>query len=279
MLGGSGDDHLLGSPMGHDVMAGGNGTDVISAHAGPDDLIDGGSGADTIQGCGTGSTVSPGDDQGDDEGLSCQGENDQGESLGEFDGTITNVGTSSIDVSVCEVDDVAQAWITANNVSGTLCSDLTVTAAFDANTEIEREGGLPFQVGDSVEVVADTSGTTLNAVTIQAEPADVNDGNDQGQNDQGETIGEFNGTITNVGTSSIDVSVCEVDDVAQAWITANGISGTLCSDLTVTVAFDANTEIERQGGLPFQVGDNVEIDADTSGTTLNAVQIQAGPTM
>jgi hypothetical protein len=267
--------------MGHDVMSGGNGTDVIAAHHGPSDVISGGTGTDTIDGCGTGTTVATGDDQGENEDTNCQGENDQSMTIGEFDGTITNVGTNSIDVSVCEVDDAAQAWITANNISGTLCSDLTVTISFDTTTQIERDGGLPFQVGDSVEVAADTSGTTLNAISIQAGPAENQDGNDQGDNqdgnDQGTTIGEFDGTITNVGTSSIDVSVCEVDDVAQAWITANSISGTLCSDLTVTVSYDTTTQIDRDGGLPFQVGDNVEVAADTSGATLNAVEIDASP--
>jgi Ca2+-binding RTX toxin-like protein len=277
LLGGNGDDRLVGSPMGSDVLSGGNGADVISAHHGANDMIAGGSGTDDIVGCGTGTTVSTGDDQGDIEDNNCQGENDQSATIGEFDGTITNVGTSSIDVSVCEVDDVAQAWITANNVSGTLCSDLTVTVSFDANTQIERDGGLPFQVGDSVEVAADTSGTSLNAISIQAGPSDNQDGNDQGQNDQGTTVGDLNGTITNVGTSSIDVSVCEADDVVQAWITTNNITGTLCTDLTVTVNFDTNTEIQRDGGLPFQIGDNVEVEADTSGSTLNAIQIEAAP--
>jgi hypothetical protein len=76
---------------------------------------------------------------------------------------------SSVDVSLCEVDDVAQAWLTANSVAGTPCSTMTVTVAFDGNTGIEREGGLPLQAGDHAEILADTSGPTLSAVSISAE--------------------------------------------------------------------------------------------------------------
>jgi hypothetical protein len=129
--------------------------------------------------------VSSEDDQGDVVGSSdqgdqndqgedgdCQGDNSQTLTLGEFDGTITNVTASSIDVQLCEVDDVAQAWLTANNIGGNLCSTMTVTINFDNTTQIERDGGLPFQKGDSVEAVADTTTTSLQAVEISAEAAD-----------------------------------------------------------------------------------------------------------
>src|SRR5262249_60339636 len=154
-------------------------------NGGNNEEIDGGDGGDTIEQCGSDSQVSEGDggdaatvsshdetddpgDQGDNEDGDCQGDN-TGMSLGEFAGTITNVAANSIDVQLCEVDDVAQERLTTNNVPGTLCSTMTVTINFDNTTQIERDGGLPMQVGDEVETVADTTTSTLNAVEISAE--------------------------------------------------------------------------------------------------------------
>jgi hypothetical protein len=185
LVGEGGNDHLVGSRNGNDVMVGGVGRDDINGNDGQGDEIDGGGDGDTIQQCGTDTEVS--DDQGNDESVAahdssddpgdqgenedgdCQGANTPGISLGEFGGTITNVTANSIDVQLCEVDEVAQAWLTTNNVPGTLCSTMTVTIAFDNTTQIEREGGLPLQVGDDVQAVADTTTSTLNAVEISAE--------------------------------------------------------------------------------------------------------------
>jgi Ca2+-binding RTX toxin-like protein len=179
LVGGNAHDVLRGNPAGHDVLIGGNGNDTINAEDGQGDEIDGGDGGDTIQGCSPGGDqVSEDDqgasqgDQGENEDGDCQGDNTASLNLGEFDGTISNVAASSIDLQVCEVDDIAQAWITTNNVPGTLCSTMTVAINIDANTQIERDGGLPLQKGDQAEVVADTTNPTLLAIDISAQPTD-----------------------------------------------------------------------------------------------------------
>jgi Ca2+-binding RTX toxin-like protein len=151
--GGTGDDVVQGDD-GNDVVNGGPGNDVDSGGTGNDtvragggnDIVDGGDGADTVD-CGTG-TVQVVTDNSDTDSSDCQ--NDVADSTTQsFRGTVV---TYTAGVSI--VVDTGNGQQTIN---------------IDAQTRVEVDGNGTPQVGDKVEVEADTSTNPPLALSIHAE--------------------------------------------------------------------------------------------------------------
>jgi hypothetical protein len=191
LIGGPGHDKLIASHAlkSMDTLIGGSGPDTMVTGTGGDDTIDTGSGNDTINcpsngggggGGGTGNTGSDsrihlaaskmtvvGADAGDTENSDCSGDSQDSAQL-EFQGVVnTTDGSTTMNITIEDNSDAAQAWLDAN--SDPTSVDISLTGA---NIEVDNGGTL--MAGDAVEVAANPSsttlaGSTLTAVDVQAE--------------------------------------------------------------------------------------------------------------
>ena len=145
--GGNGDDILQGGE-GDDVDDGGPGNDIVSAGSG-NDIVEGGDGDDSVD-CGTGAVqlVADGSGSQDDNAADCSDDMSNSSAEG-FHGTIAGYTPG--------------ASILVDTTSG------PVTIQIDANTRIEVDGGGDPQIGDRVEVEADTDSNPPLALSIHAE--------------------------------------------------------------------------------------------------------------
>src|SRR5262249_35589424 len=145
--GDDGNDTVNGG-SGNDVDMGGSGDDTVSAGSG-DDIEDGGEGNDSLN-CGSGA-----DDV-------VQGEGSQGQKQ---DGDAANCDDDLAASTVDEFDGTIGAFTAG--VSIEVDTDTgPVVINMDANTKISVENETAPQVGDEVEVVADTSSTPPLALFI-----------------------------------------------------------------------------------------------------------------
>ncbi len=170
-------------------------------------------------------------------------------------GSITIVSSSTMTLQYNDVSDSAQTWLDANGNPSVVNFDITTA-------NISRSGGGALQVGDLVRVRADlpTSGSLFTARSVQSRSFE-----------EVHAATRWQGTISAVGATTIDVQFQESNNAAQAWLAAN-------SNPTI-VTFDITTaNIDRHGGGALLVGDKVHISAQlpTSGTVFVAVAIEAG---
>jgi hypothetical protein len=283
--GGSGNDTLVGS-QGDDLLIGGPGNDHISAGSG-NDTIDSSEGDDNVD-CGTGTTTVS-TTSGDTEAPDCRDDNHQ--QLQRYHGTVSAVDATANTITVqwTEVNSNAQTWLDAhsdpNPVTVSLAGAHIETSGGgnghgDAVKHEEHGGGSgdtggtggtgdhgngtgTITVGDRVQVEAttDTAGTSLVAVSVHTEGA----GNEQHTQ-------EYHGAVTAADTTANTLTVqwTETNDAARAWLASHG------NPNPVTISL-AGARIEREGGLPIQTGDRVEIEAttDTSGANLIALGVHA----
>ena len=113
-----------------------------------------------------------------------------------------------------------------------------------------------------------------STLTVVGEDAGDSENSDcQGDQQDSATI-EFEGTVNTVTGSpptSINMAVLDANDLGQQFLTANNITGTPPSvDISLTGA-----SIEVEGGGTLATGDDVEVAANASGSTLTAVDVQA----
>ncbi len=80
---------------------------------------------------------------------------------------------------------------------------------------------------------------------------------------------EFQGLVNSTdGSSTMNVQVRDANDAAQTWLTANGNPSTV--DISLTGA-----SIEVDNGGTLAAGEDVEVAANASGSSLTAVDVQA----
>jgi hypothetical protein len=283
--GGSGNDTLIGG-SGRDWLIGGAGRDHIEGKSG-NDVIDASDGSDQVD-CGSGADV-VNKDSSTTESSDCQGDQDQNEELQHYHGTVNAVDTTAntITVQYTDVNDSAQTWLDSQNPPDPNPVTISLTGAnIDFGGGHEGDGGddqgddgdaqaadvtgatgptgptaPTIQQGDQVEVEATTTpdGMSLVAVDVHVE------GNEQ-------HLQDYEGTVSSVDTTANTISVQyeDVNDAAQTWLDGHGDPN------PVTISLNG-ASIERDGGGPIQMGDDVEVEAmpDSTGNNLVAVTVQA----
>jgi hypothetical protein len=243
LIAGPGKDTLVASstPGSQDTLIGGSGSDTIDAGSSGSDTIETGSGSDNIS-CGTGgATVTiAGADSGDTENSDCQGSN-VGDASQEWHGVITAVNTdNTIDVQWREANDLAQSWLATAFITP------PTTVRFDlTNAQVQIGGGGPLTACYDVEITANapTTGTTLSAVDVNAEPGDSC--SSQGAGDSSEGEGGAFGTVASVNGSSA-VNACGTAATAGT-LTLTGFDS---STTTVNVDATMTTFIEPGMSAP-----------------------------
>ena len=170
-------------------------------------------------------------------------------------GSITAVTGSTITLQYSNVSDSAQQWLDSH------ANPTAVT--FDISTaNISRSGGGALQVGDVVRVRADlpTSGTVFTAISVESTSSN-----------EVHAATHWQGTVTAVTATTIDVQYQEASDAAQTWLNANANPTVVTFDITAAT-------IDRHAGGALQVGDQVHIAANlpVNGTVFVAVAVEAG---
>ncbi|HUY23313.1 MAG TPA: hypothetical protein VMV22_13330 [Acidimicrobiales bacterium] len=145
------------------------------------------------------------------------------------------------------------------------------------DTLIGGTGDDTLDAGSSGSDVIDASSgsDTINCGTGSAQVTVVGAGQDdqenadcQGGNVSDATL-ELQGTVnTTDGSTTMNITYNDVNDAAQAWLDANGDPTSL--DISLVGA-----SIENDGGGALVAGEDVEVAANASGSSLVAVDVQA----
>jgi len=159
LIGGSGDDTLEAGSSGDDVIEAGTGNDSIDCGG----SSGGGGGSDEARATSHAQVTVVGADSSDDsENSDCGGGNVDSADL-EFQGVVNSTdGSSTMNITILDANDAAQAWQAANGDPSAV--DITLTGA-----SIEADNGGPIAAGDDVEVAANASGASLTAVEVEAQ--------------------------------------------------------------------------------------------------------------
>lgn len=256
------------SPGAQDILIGGSGRDTFKTGTAGTDLVQPGTGPDTID-CTAGATITiAGDAQGDQED-GCQGQNVQ-DAVTEWEGTVTAIPSATTMAVQWAHQDGADAWLAANGNPNPVTFDIS-------SATMENEDNAPLAVGDQVEVAADlpTSGTTLVAVSVDAEQGDNNSQGDSGGGDQGDgNQNQAEGTVTAVNGSNL-AGTCGTAGATGTFTISSDNAG-----LTVNVSAATAFEDPADASPSFAdvcLGSDVEVAGNSSAGAINATSVAVRP--
>ena len=276
LVGGTGNDVLVGNGSSN-VLVGGPGNDTLEGGTG-NDTLEGGTGDDTLVGGGGDDTATFADHAtGVVASLATALATDPAIHQTDHLRGITNlVGGRGNDTLVGNAlnnvlnggpgDDTLLAGSGNDTLVGGMGNDLLVGGhgrdhmfAGTGNDVVDGSSG-----DDTID--CGTGNTIVSATSTDTEAADCN-------GDSHQELQRYHGTVTSVDTGSpqttMTVQWAEVNDAAQAWLDAQSPA----DPPTVTISL-VGANIERDGGLPIQNGDQVEAEVTTdSSGNLVAVDV------